>query len=455
MRFAVSTANTKKAAHFLMRVCLLSYRSYPYSGGQGIYVRYLSRSLRDLGHEIDVISGPPYPELEKGVNLIKLPSLDLYSLPQSKRFFIHPAKLNSIPNLIEWLGVCAGFFTEPSTFGMRAYQFLRQQQRYKGYDVVHDNQSLSYSILKIKALGVPVVATIHHPIAIDRDLALQAARSLWQKMGIKRWYAFTNMQLEVARHLSHFITGSYDSYRQVIEIFKLPENSVRVIYDGVDTSIFTQTPGTKRLDNRLLTVNSGDTPLKGLKYLLEAVAVIRKQRPIELIIVGKPMKNGYTEGLIENLGIGDCVDYTGKIDTQELVRQYSLATMVVVPSVYEGFGLPAAEAMACGTPVVSTTAGALPEIVGDAGILIPPASTEALVKAITALLDAPDRRKQLGEAGRRRVQQMFNWHNTARQTAELYAEAIEHYRGLKEFTMVSFTDSGEFNRQIRPLSKVI
>ncbi len=438
-----------------MRVCLLSYRSYPYSGGQGIYVRYLSRSLRDLGHEVDVISGPPYPELEEGVNLIKLPSLDLYSLSQSKRFFVHPAKLNSIPNFIEWLGVCAGFFTEPSTFGMRAYQFLRQQQRSKRYDVVHDNQSLSHSILKIKALGVPVVATIHHPIVIDRDLALQAARSLWQKMGIKRWYAFANTQLEVARHLSHFITGSYDSYRQIIEIFKLPENSVRVIYDGVDTSIFTQASGTRRLDNRLLTVNSGDTPLKGLKYLLEAVAIIRKQRPIELVIVGKPMKNGYTEGLIEGLGIGDCVGYTGKIDTQELVRQYSLATMVVVPSVYEGFGLPAAEAMACGTPVISTTAGALPEIVGDAGILVPPASTEALVKAITALLDAPDRRKQLGEAGKRRVQQMFNWRNTAKETAELYAEAIEHHRGLKESTMASFIDSREFSRQIRPLSKVI
>ncbi len=408
-----------------MRVCLLSYRSYPYSGGQGIYVRHLSRSLRDLGHEVDVVSGPPYPELDDDIRLIKLPSLDLYSLPQHKRLLIHPGKLGSMPNLIEWLGVCAGFFTEPATFGMRAYKLLREQARYRNYDVVHDNQSLSYSILKIRDLGVPVVATIHHPISIDRDLALKAAKSQWQKWGIQRWYSFVNMQVKVARQLSHFITGSENSLREVVDAFHIPESSIRVIYDGVDTTTFTPDSTVHRMEDRILTVNSGDIPLKGLKYLLEAVAAIRTKRKIELVIVGTPMKNGYTQGLIESLGSGDCVSYTGRIPTHELVRQYSLATLVVVPSVYEGFGLPAAEAMACGAPVISTTAGALPEIVGDAGILVPPASTEALVRAIVALLDAPDRRRHLGEAGQQRVRQMFNWRSTARQTAEVYEEAIK------------------------------
>lgn len=420
-----------------MRVCLLSYRSYPYSGGQGIYVRYLSRSLRDLGHEVDVISGPPYPELDEGIRLIRLPSLDLYSLPQSKRLFIPPGKLNSLPNLMEWLGVCAGFFTEPATFGMRAYKFLQGQLLYKNYDVIHDNQSLSYSILKIKGMGVPLVATIHHPITIDRDLALQAARSLWQKWGIQRWYSFVNMQIKVAQKLSYFITGSENSRQEIVETFHIPASNIRVIYDGVDTAIFTPDKTVQRVEERILTVNSGDIPLKGLKYLLEAVAAIKAQRKIELVIVGKPMKNGYTEGLIKSLGIGDCVTYTGKIPTRELVRQYSLATMVVVPSVYEGFGLPAAEAMACGAPVVSTTAGALPEIVGDAGVLVPPANTEALVRAIVALLDAPNKRRQLGEAGRKRVQQMFNWHNTARQTSEVYEEAIRSSHSTRKSILVA------------------
>jgi glycosyltransferase involved in cell wall biosynthesis len=414
-----------------MRICLLSYRCYRYSGGQGIYVRNLSRCLHELGHDVEVISGPPYPELDDGIKLIKLPSLDLYALPERQRFLINPRKLDSSPNLIEWLGVCTGFFTEPLTFGMRAYSFLRSSNGNGKYDVIHDNQSLSHGILKIEDLGTPVVTTIHHPITIDRDLALKAAKSLWQKMGIKRWYAFANMQLKVAKKLSHFITGSQNSYREIIDIFKLPKDSLHVIYDGVDSSIFTQAPGISRLENRLLVINSGDTPLKGLKYLLEAVAALRSERKIELMIIGKQLKNGYTQGLVDSLGIADCVTHLGQVDTTELVRHYSMATMVVVPSVYEGFGLPAAEAMCCSTSVISTTAGALPEIVGDAGILVPPADTRALVEAIAGLLDNPDRRRHLGETGRRRVMGMFNWKNTAIQTAEVYREAIERQRGFE------------------------
>src|SRR4030043_345118 len=203
-----------------MRICLLSYRCYRYSGGQGILI-----NLR---------------------------------------------KLDSSPNLIEWLGVCTGFFTEPLTFGMRVYSFLRSSNGNGKYDIIHDNQSLSHSILKIKELGTPVVPTIHHPITIDRDLAIKAAKSLWQKMGIRRWYAFANMQLKVAKKLSHFITGSQNSYREIIDTFKLPEYSLRVIYDGVDSSTFTQAPGRSRLENRLLVISSGDTPLNGLKTWLEA-----------------------------------------------------------------------------------------------------------------------------------------------------------------------------------------
>jgi glycosyltransferase involved in cell wall biosynthesis len=411
-----------------MRTCLLSYRCYRYSGGQGIYVRYLSRFLRELGHDIEVIAGPPYPELDNGIKLIKLPGLDLYSLPERERFLINPKRLNSVPNLVEWLGECCGFFTEPRTFGMRAYNFLRSGDRYKKYDVIHDNQSLSYSVPKIQELGIPVVTTRHHPIAIDRDLAIKAAKSWWQEMGIRRWYAFANMQIKVAKQLSHFITGSQNSYRQIINIFQLPKDSLRVIYDGVDSSVFNQVREIKRSTNRLLVINSGDTPLKGLKYLLEAVAALKPKRKIELTIVGKPMKNGYTQGLIDSLGIADCVTHLGQIATDELVRNYSAATMVVVPSVYEGFGLPAAEAMCCKAPVVSTTAGALPEIVGEAGILVPPADTGALVEAISGLLDNPGERAHLAEMGYRRVKAMFNWKNTAIQTAEVYREAIERYQ---------------------------
>ncbi len=414
-----------------MHICLLSYRCYRYSGGQGIYVRYLSRFLKDLGHHVDVIAGPPYPELDEGIDLIKLPSLDLYTLPERQRLFISPTKLNSTANVVEWLGESCGFFTEPLTFGMRAYNYLQNGGRYKKYDVIHDNQSLSYSIPKIERLGVPVVTTIHHPIAIDRDLAVKAAESLWKKMGIKRWYAFASMQIKVAKKLSHFITGSQNSYRQILDVFKLPKENLRVIYDGVDTSVFHNMPDVERSKNHLLAINSGDVPLKGLKYLLEAVASLKAEHPVRLTIVGKQMKNGYTQGMIDSLGIADCVTHLGHVDTADLVRHYSSATMVVVPSVYEGFGLPAAEAMCCRTPVISTTAGALPEIVGNAGVLVPPADSEALVKAISGLMNNPERRRQLGEMGYRRVTSMFNWKNTALQTTEVYQEAINRWRHLE------------------------
>jgi len=414
-----------------MRICLLSYRAYKYSGGQGIYVRYLSQALRKLGHEVDVVAGPPYPDLVDGINLIKLPSLDLYTLPEYRRFAINPGKLNTWPNFVEWIGECGGFFTEPVTFGMRAYNMFRQNGHAKKYDIIHDNQCITQGILKIRQLGIPMVVTIHHPITIDRDLALKASKSLWQSMGIRRWYSFAETQKKVANRLSHFITDSQNSLREIMENFKLPADRFKVIYCGVDSEIFKEVPGSKRFENRILVINSGDTPLKGLKFLLEAVAGLRRERDVELVIVGKPMKDGYTEGLIEELKLGDCVTYAGKVDTSELVRHYSEASMLVVPSVYEGFGLPAAEAMSCGTPVVSTTAGALPEVVGDAGILVPPKDTRAIVQAVRTLLDDKNKRRQLGARGRERVLKLFNWDNTAKQTAEYYRAAIEYQAGVK------------------------
>jgi glycosyltransferase involved in cell wall biosynthesis len=276
-----------------------------------------------------------------------------------------------------------------------------------------------------------MVTTIHHPVTIDRALAVKASKSFIRTLGIKRWYAFVETQIKVAARLDHFITDSKHSLQEIMEGFDLPAEKFRIIYCGVDRDIFRQEPGSARVDNRILVINSGDTPLKGLKYLMEAVAELRKTRKIELVIVGEPMHNGYTQGLIKGLGLGDCTRYTGKIDTDELVRHYSTTTMLVVPSIYEGFGLPAAEAMACGTPVISTTAGALPEVVGDAGILVPPGDTGAIVEAVGALFDDENKRRQFSAMGRERVARMFNWDNAARETAEVYAEAVGKQARIK------------------------
>jgi glycosyltransferase involved in cell wall biosynthesis len=413
-----------------MRICLLSYRSYRYSGGQGVYLRYLSRSLRDLGHEIDVVSGPPYPELDDGIRLIKLPSLDLYSMSPGRRLLINPRKLNTLPNLVEWLGVISGYFSEPLTFGMRAYNLIRNSEN-KKYDIIHDNQTISYGVLKIQELGYPVVETIHHPVTIDRDLAVKSATSLKDKLGLRRWFAFINMQIKVARRLPHIITVSQTACQHIAKTFGISEGKLRVVYNGIDTDIFSPSPKVNRLENRLLVVISRDTAVKGLSYMLEALAILRQRHNLELTVVAKETDNSTTQKLISNLGVRDYVKFIDEIDTAELVNQYRLATVVAIPSIYEGFGLPAAEAMACGAPVVSTTAGALPEIVGDAGILVSPADTKALAEAISALVLSPNKRRHLSETGRKRIVQMFNWRNTAKATADVYAEAIKFQKNLK------------------------
>jgi glycosyltransferase involved in cell wall biosynthesis len=412
-----------------MRICLLSYRSYRYSGGQGIYLHYLSRSLRDLGHRVDVVSGPPYPDLDNGVRLIKLPSLDLYSMSSVQRLFINPKKLNTYASLVEWAGTMSGYFSEPLAFGMRAYDLMRQRGLNK-YDVVHDNQTMSYGILKIQEMGFPVVETIHHPVTIDRDLAIESATSLKYKLGLGRWFSFIYMQMKVARRLSHIITVSQSSRRNIANTFRISEDKLRVIYNGIDTDIFSPSPKVLRLDNRLLVVISRDTPVKGLRFMLEALAELRRKYDLELVVIAKGTDNRTTQMLIDTLDIRDYVKIIDEIDTPELVNQYRLAGLVIVPSIYEGFGLPAAEAMACGVPTVSTTAGALPEVVGDAGILVPPADVKSLVDAISTLIDSPDRRKHLSQIGRRRIVQKFNWRNTAKETADVYAEAIEFQKYL-------------------------
>ncbi len=408
-----------------MRICLLSYRSYRYSGGQGIYLRYLSRALYELGHEVDVISGPPYPDLDPPVRLIKLPSLDLYSMSSVSRLFINPLKLDSIPDVVEWLGVISGYFAEPLSFGMRAYDFIRRNTQ---YDVVHDNQTMAYGILKIQQLGLPVVETIHHSVFLDRELAVKSAKSIKDRVGLRWWYSFLNMQKAVARRLPYIITVSHDSAEHIARTFNIPKERLRVVYNGIDTSIFYPAPENKRLENRLLTVTSGNIAVKGLNYLLEAVAALRQQYPVELVVIGKGADNPAIQKLTSRLGIENYVKFLGEISTDELAGQYRSATIVVVPSTYEGFGLPAAEAMACGAPVVATTAGALPEVVGDAGLLVPPGDVRALVDAISALLDNREKRCSLGEAGHRRTTRNFNWRTAARRTLDVYSEALEQVK---------------------------
>ena len=408
-----------------LNICLYTYRGKPTIGGQGVYIKRLSRALKDLGHIVEVVSGPPYPIIDEDIPLHTLPSLDLYN-PDDLFRLPSLRELRSPINILEWLGVSSGGFPEPFTNSIRYFNFMRENRH--RYDIVHDNQCLAYGILGIKALGIPTVATIHHPITVDRDVEIAAEKVFWRKWKVRRWYSFLNMQGRVSRRLSHIITVSEASKTDISSAFSIPRERFRVVANGINTDIFHTVAGVKRLDNQIMVTNSADTPLKGLRFLIEAMAMIRKKRDVHLMVIGTSKKDGVIDKLVKSLNAHDYITFTGRIEDSEFAHYYARTTMAVVPSIYEGFGLPAGEAMACKVPVISTTGGALPEVVGDAGVLVPPGDAKALEAAIIDLLDNPGKRALLAEAGYDRARKNFTWLNTAKQVIEVYREAIIAHR---------------------------
>ena len=407
-----------------LRIALLSYRSKPHSGGQGIYVRALSRELAGLGHRVEVFSGQPYPELDEGVTLTRLPSLDLYREPDPFRT-PRLREFRDGVDVLEWATMCTAGFPEPLTFTLRAARHLLP--RAAEFDVVHDNQSLGWGLLQLVRAGLPTVATVHHPIAIDRQLELAAARSLRRKVTLRRWYAFTAMQARVVRRLDGVTTVSENSRQDIAAHMGLPAAGVEVIPVGIDPDEFVPPPpGQARDADSILVITSADVALKGLVHLLEALAKLRTERPVKLTVVGSARPGGPAEAALDRLSLRDAVRFTGPVPEAELVDLLQRASVVAIPSLYEGFSLPAIEAMACGTPLVTTDAGALPEVVGSkAGLRVRAGDVGELTAALKLVLDSPSLGEQLGRAGRRRVLDMFTWRSTAQRTADWYAQTLD------------------------------
>ncbi|MEA2434631.1 MAG: hypothetical protein QOG54_2088 [Actinomycetota bacterium] len=406
-----------------LRIALLTYRGNPHSGGQGVYVRYLSKALVDLGHSVEVFSGQPHPELYPGISSTKLESLDLY---RSDDPFRTPrrSEFRDAIDALEFGIMCSAGFPEPLTFSLRAMSELRKRR--SEFDVVHDNQSLGYGLLGIERAGLPVVATIHHPCSVDRDIEIEHAPSLKRKWSIRRFYGFTRMQGRVARRLPEIVTVSESARADVVNEFGLSDRRISIVHNGVDTELFSPAD-TPKEPGLIVTTASADVPLKGLPVLLEAVAKLRTERDVRLVVVGKEPRKGPTKKAIERFGLQDTVTFEHGIDWARLVELYRQAEVAVVPSLYEGFSLPAAEAMACSVPLVATTAGALPEVTGpdgEAAIVVSPGDAEAMAAALRRLFDDPALRGRLGRAGRERVLQRFTWRAAAEATVEVYRRAI-------------------------------
>jgi glycosyltransferase involved in cell wall biosynthesis len=403
-----------------LRIALLTYRGRPDSGGQGVYVRHLSRELTALGHQVTVVSGPPHPRLDPGPALTRLPGLELFAEPDP---FRTPSlrELRTPADWTEFVGMRRGDFPEPLAFSLRALAHLARQPR--RFDLVHDNQCLGYGLLGLAALGLPVLATVHHPLAVDRDLELAAADPE-RRLGIRRWYRFLGMQRRVARRIERFVTPSDAARQAITQRLGVAGDRIDVTPIGVDHTVFR--PGDDpRVPGRIVTTASADVPLKGLTELVAACALLRGHgHRVELVVVGSARRGGPTEAAIARHGLDDgSVSFRTGLSDTELAALLRSAEIACVPSRYEGFSLPAVEAMACGTPLVASSAGALPEVVGQAGILVPAGDPAALAGALGALLDDPELRQALGAAGVRRARR-YTWRRCAEATVMSYRKLL-------------------------------
>ena len=408
-----------------LKIAFLSYRSKPFSGGQGIYVKYLSKALNDLGHEVDVFSGPPYPDLDPEIKLIKIPSLGLYE-KKSKFYDVKISQLLNPINLFEWLSINSGGFPEPYTFGKRIKKIL--EQNLNDYDVIHDNQSLSYELLFFQKQK-PLVTTIHHPISKDLAYQLQSTNSFFLKLLMRRWHSFLVMQKFVAKRLNKIVVPSRSSIEDITNEFKVEKEKMERVMNGIDLNIFYPDSKIKKIPNRLVTVASADVPLKGLDFLLEALSDLAKVYPnISLSIIGEQKKGGHTERLLKKLRLEDRVRFFSNITQEELRKTYCEAEIAIIPSLYEGFGFAAIEAMACGVPLISTSGGALPEVIKDAGIIIPPKNSKEIYNSIVMLLSSSDLASQLALKASERVKSKFSWRVIAKKLEKIYSNEIEIYK---------------------------
>jgi glycosyltransferase involved in cell wall biosynthesis len=407
-----------------LRLAYLSYRSKPTVGGQGVYTRHLTKALADLGHQIEVFSGQPYPVLDDRITLTKLPSLDLFNDQYPGRF---PAywEIKTKADILELATFSTGMFPEPLAFSYRAHQALKS--RVGEFDLVHDNQCLGYGILGINRL-LPTLVTLHHPITVDRRLEMEAAPDWRKRRSIGRWYGFVKMQGRVAQRMPRIVVVSENSIQDIHNDMGVDLDRMRLVHVGVDPELFKPIPGVTRIPGRLITTASADVELKGLRFLLEAMAKIRTERPgVSLTVIGRAKPGGTSANLIDKLGLTDAVTFVTGVSDERIVELYAESELAVVPSLYEGFSLPAIEAMGSGTALVASDGGALPEVTGTDGETVlrcRAGDVESLRRALERGLEDPELRARIGAAGRSRVSELYTWRQTASNTVAQYREVL-------------------------------
>ena len=408
-----------------LKILILSYRSAPFGGGQGIYVKDLSQALVNLGHEVTVFSGPPYPELDKKIVLIRSPGLNLFETFNFKdrffKFIKHKDKTTS--DFYEFFSVLFGGFPEMRTFGVRAKKHVLKNK----YDLVIDNQSVSYGMEYIQIL-TPLIEVIHHPITMDLKYELSTSNNLIYRFSRHRWYSFLRMQKKVAPLLKNILTPSNNSKKDISKEFHVKPENISVIHNAIDSNIFRPYPEIKNLPQRLITTASADVPLKGLDFSLYALADLSKEfQDIELLVIGTLRKGGHTDRLIKKLNLNERVTFKTGITKDEIAQEYAKSSVAIVSSLYEGFGYPVAEAMSCSIPLIATDVASIPEITDNFAILIPPKDSDAIRDSIRKILLEPDLYNKVAAKGRLHIKNKFNWQTIGKQYEELMNKVIKNH----------------------------
>jgi glycosyltransferase involved in cell wall biosynthesis len=414
-----------------LRICMVGYRGNMHCGGQGVYLWFLVRELAKLGHQVDVLVGPPFPDpMPFAREVVRLPNQQFWAKWFSRdwaRFLPRPSPLRVFEplNFYELASSRLGFLPEPFAFSLRALRAMAERLR-RGlrYDLVHDVQCLGYGLLGIRALGLPMVTTIHHPLSVDRRASFVRDRTMIDAIGTMQFYPI-GMQSFVARRMDRVLTSSQASGREILRDFGVRADRLEMVWNGLDTDLYSPDPAVPRNQSEILCVGRASDPNKGIRTLIAALANL--PAPVRLTLVDAGGSGNDARKWARSLGCADRLDITGRIPTSALVNLYRRAALVVVPSRYEGFGLPAVEAMACGTPVVATSAGALPEVmrVGRGGLLVPRDDPALLAEAIGTLLDQAETRRAMGARARPLIEATFSWPRVAERTARIYREVVE------------------------------
>jgi len=409
-----------------LNIAILSYRSAKFGGGQGVYVKDISLALTLIGHNVDVISGPPYPDLHKGINLIKLPGLNLFETfsfkDRIKKLFYKKQK--NINDYYEFFSVFFGGFPEMKTFGDRANDFLKKNN---DYDVVIDNQSLSFGMLKIQK-RFPLIEIIHHPITFDYKYELATSKKIKYKISRYRWYSFLKMQKRVAPNINRIVSPSQSSKDGIIKEFKCNEENITVINNGLDTDEFRPISESTRNPYRLITTASADVPLKGLDYSLKALKVLKLDFPeMHLIVIGSIKENGHTQRLINELDIEDSVFFKSDITKAQITKLYSTSSIAIVSSLYEGFGYPVIEAMSCEVPLIATNVASIPELVTDYATLIDSQSHKMISNSVKEIILDYKKYKEIAIKGRQHIIDRFNWAKITTEYENIILKTIEKF----------------------------